>query len=83
MKKLFDVECNTRSKNQTLLLSLVFVVPVFISFVSVVSKYFLRKVTTYERQISFETEIKSRFVKMTIFSFVAIGVIITANSINK
>ena len=82
-KALFDVECNTRSKNQTLLLALIFVVPVVISFVSVISKFFLRKVTTYERQISFETEITSRVVKMTLFSFVAIGIIVTANSINK
>ena len=64
-------------------MALIFVVPVVISFVSVISKFFLRKVTTYERQISFETEITSRVVKMTLFSFVAIGIIVTANSINK
>jgi len=47
------------------------------------SKFLFRKITAYEKQVSFEDEINSRFVKMTLFDFVAIGVIIAANSINK
>jgi len=64
------------------LLILTFAVPALISTVTTMSKYLLRIVSRFEKQDSLETETNSRIVKMSIFGFVTMGVIVCLNSLN-
>ena len=57
-------------------------VPALISIVTTTSKYLLRIVSRFEKQDSLETETNSRIVKMSIFGFVTMGIIVCLNSIN-